>query len=81
MVAKKSFTNSTPKSFGGSKGLDGFLDRCECNSERREGTDLPETDFESGENSLRSSSIPSTKVSTGWPETLPDDAAFLMEFI
>lgn len=59
-MAKKSFTNSTPRSFGGSNGLDGFLERWECNSERRDGTDLPDTDLESGENSLRSSSIPRT---------------------
>ena len=40
----------------------GFRERCKCNSERRLGVDFPETDFERGENSLRSSSMPRTEL-------------------
>ena len=62
MVAKKSFANSTPSSFGGKSGFDGLSERWECSSDKREGIDLPETDLDNGENSLRSSSIPRTRI-------------------
>jgi hypothetical protein len=62
IVAKKSFANSSPKSFGGRNSFDGFLERWECNSERREDTDLADADLERGESSLKSSSIPRTGI-------------------
>jgi hypothetical protein len=43
--------------------------------------DFPETDFERGENSLRSSSIPRTQNKKMKEKKLPDEAVFLMEFI
>ena len=68
MVAKKSFANSTPNSFGGKIGFSGLRERWEYNSERSEGIGLPETDWDSGENSLRSSSIPRTSIRNVYTE-------------
>jgi hypothetical protein len=61
-VAKKSWTSSMPKSLGGNSGLTGLRDLWACNSESRLGIDFPDTGLDRGENSLRSNSIPRTKI-------------------
>jgi vancomycin permeability regulator SanA len=43
--------------------------------------DLPETDFESGENSLRSNSIPRTLIRYMKEMGVPEEAVFLIEFM
>jgi hypothetical protein len=76
-------TNSKPRSLGGRIGFSGFRDRWECNSDRRLGIDFPDTDFERGENSLKSNSMPRTKVRKAREDWswIPDDAVFLIEFM